>query len=148
MYKLIQMFHAFVMFAIIQYIYVLFQWYIIIILLFPQVCDASVECNPIYPCAHATMTFKVPKALPQTKNDILIQIINIIIVPRIMIRLFCNSISINSLLSFIVLGICPVSRQNNHLVTKRNIKNCIFMTLQISFLNRITFLQRKNKFAI
>lgn len=77
------MFHAFVMFAIIQYIYVLFQWYIIIILLFPQVCDASVECNPIYPCAHATMTFKVPKALPQTKNDILIQIINIIIVPRI-----------------------------------------------------------------
>ena len=74
------MFHAFVMFAIIQYIYVLFQWYIIIILLFPQVCDASVECNPIYPCAHATMTFKVPKALPQTKNDILIQIINIIIV--------------------------------------------------------------------
>ena len=51
--------------------------------LVPQVCDASVECNPIYPCAHATMTFKVPKALPQTKNDILIQIINIIIVPRI-----------------------------------------------------------------
>ena len=41
MYKLIQMFHAFVMFAIIQYIYVLFQWYIIIILLFPQVYSAK-----------------------------------------------------------------------------------------------------------
>ena len=35
-----------------------------------------------------------------------------------MIRLFCSSMPINSLLSFIVSGICSVSRLKNHLVTK------------------------------
>lgn len=35
-----------------------------------------------------------------------------------MIRLFCSSMPINSLLSFIVSDICSVSRLKNHLVTK------------------------------